>query len=170
MRHLRNPYVQVGLWTFAITLVVTVIVWSVPWQPEEASTQAGPIDTLYDVLALISAFVFALVVSVLMVAVVHFRKRRHDDLSDGDADPRQHPARGRLDRDPGDPDGRERPSTAASCSPTSRRPKANTADDRGHRRAVRVDLRVRRRSSFRPGELHLVADTPVSLSSCTPRT
>ncbi len=83
MRHLRNPFVQVGLWTFAITAVVGVIVWSVPWEPEQASTQAGPIDTLYDVLALVSAFVFALVVSILMVAVVHFRKRSPDDLRDG---------------------------------------------------------------------------------------
>jgi cytochrome c oxidase subunit II len=84
MRHLRNPFVQVGLWTFAITLVVGVVVWSVPWEPEQASTQAGPIDTLYDVLAIVSAFVFALVVSILMVAVVHFRKRSPDDLRDGE--------------------------------------------------------------------------------------
>ena len=84
MRHLRNPYVQVGLWTFAITLVVAVAVWSVPWEPEQASTQAGPIDTLYDVLALISAFVFAAVVSILIVSVVHFRKRSPDDLRDGE--------------------------------------------------------------------------------------
>ena len=83
MRHLRNPYVQVGLWTFAITLVVAVAVWTVPWEPEQASTQAGPIDTLYDVLALISAFVFAAVVSILIVSVVHFRKRSPDDLRDG---------------------------------------------------------------------------------------
>ncbi len=84
MRHLRNPYVQVGLWTSAITLIVGVIVWQVPWEPEQASTQAGPIDTLYDVLAIISAFVFALVVSILIVAVVHFRKRAPDDLRDGE--------------------------------------------------------------------------------------
>ena len=84
MRHLRNPYVQIGLWTFAITAVVGVVVWTVPWEPESAATQAGPMDTLYDVLALISAFVFALVVSILLVAVVHFRKRSPDDLRDGD--------------------------------------------------------------------------------------
>lgn len=84
MRHLRNPFVQIGLWTFAITLVFGVIVWRLPWEPEAAATQAGPIDTLYDVLALISAFFFALVVSVMIVAVVHFRKRSPDDLRDGD--------------------------------------------------------------------------------------
>jgi cytochrome c oxidase subunit 2 len=84
MRHLRNPFVQVGLWTFAITLVVGVIVWSLPWEPEQASTQAGPIDTLYDVLALISAFIFALVCAILLTAVIHFRKRSPDDLRDGE--------------------------------------------------------------------------------------
>lgn len=84
MRHLRNPFVQIGLWTFAITTVVGVIVWTVPWEPESASTQAGPIDTLYDVLALVSAFVLALVTSILLVSVVHFRKRGPDDLRDGD--------------------------------------------------------------------------------------
>jgi cytochrome c oxidase subunit 2 len=84
MRHLRNPFVQIGLWTFAITAVVGVLVWTVPWEPESASTAAGPIDTLYDVLALVSAFVLALVTSILLVAVVHFRKRSPDDLRDGE--------------------------------------------------------------------------------------
>ena len=86
---------------------------TVPWLPEEASTQAGPIDTLYDVLAVISAFIFALVVSdPAGRACVHFR-RRHNDLSDGE------PIHGNtglevdLDRDPGHPDGRARRSTAA---------------------------------------------------------
>jgi cytochrome c oxidase subunit II len=83
MRALRNPYVQVGLWTFGIGAVLTVVVLSVPWLPQTASTAGKPVDTLYDVLAVISCFVFALVVSILMVSVVHFR-RRHNDLSDGE--------------------------------------------------------------------------------------
>src|SRR5688572_3280049 len=82
-RRLGNPFVQVGIWTFALTFAVGVVVWSLPWEPEAASTQAGPIDTLYDVLALLSAFVFALVVSILIVCVINFR-RRHNDLSDGE--------------------------------------------------------------------------------------
>ncbi len=56
---------------------------TVPWLPDDASTQAGPVDTLYEVLAVISSYVFALVVSILLVSVVHFR-RRHNDLSDGE--------------------------------------------------------------------------------------
>jgi cytochrome c oxidase subunit II len=82
-RHLRNPFVQIGLWTFAITAVVGAIVLTVPWEPESASREAGPIDTLYDVLAIVSAFVLALVTSILLVSVVHFRKRSPDDLRDG---------------------------------------------------------------------------------------
>src|SRR5947199_2579442 len=83
MRNLRNPFVQVGIWTLGVGAVLSVIVLSVPWLPEDASTQAGTIDTLYDVLAVISCFVFALVMSILLVSVVHFR-RRHNDLSDGE--------------------------------------------------------------------------------------
>jgi cytochrome c oxidase subunit 2 len=84
MRNLRNPYVQVALWTLGITAVGTVVVLSIPWLAEEGSTQAGPIDTLYDVLAVISVFVFALVMSILLVSVINFRKRSPDDLRDGD--------------------------------------------------------------------------------------
>jgi cytochrome c oxidase subunit II len=83
MRNLRNPFVQVGIWTLGVGAVLSVVVLSVPWLPEDASTQAGTIDTLYNVLAVISCFVFALVISILLVSVVHFR-RRHNDLSDGE--------------------------------------------------------------------------------------
>lgn len=84
MRHLRNPFVQVGLWTFGVGSAMAVLVLSLPWEPESASTQAGPIDTLYDVLAVVSAYIFALVTSILVVSVIHFRKRSPDDLRDGE--------------------------------------------------------------------------------------
>jgi cytochrome c oxidase subunit II len=83
VRNLRNPFVQIGLWTLGVGAVLSVVVLSVPWLPEDASTQAGTIDTLYDVLAVISCFVFALVMSMLLVSVIHFR-RRHNDLGDGE--------------------------------------------------------------------------------------
>src|SRR6266516_577386 len=83
MRSLRNPLVQIGVWTVGIGGVLSVVVLSVPWLPKEASAQAGKIDTLYDVLSVISCFVFALVMSIMLVSVYHFR-RRHNDLSDGD--------------------------------------------------------------------------------------
>ena len=83
MRNLRNPYVQVAIWTLGIGTAFTAIVLTVPWLPSESSTAANPIDTLYDVLAVISSYVFALVVSIMLVSVIHFR-RRHNDLSDGE--------------------------------------------------------------------------------------
>jgi len=83
MRSLRNPLVQIGIWTVGVGSVLSAIVLSVPWLPKEASAQAGKIDTLYDVLAVISCFVFALVMSILLVSVYHFR-RRHNDLGDGE--------------------------------------------------------------------------------------
>jgi cytochrome c oxidase subunit II len=83
MRALRNPYVQVLIWTIGIGSVFTAIVLTVPWLPEQSSTAAGPVDTLYEVLAVISSYVFGLVVSIMLVSVIHFR-RRHHDLSDGE--------------------------------------------------------------------------------------
>jgi cytochrome c oxidase subunit 2 len=80
---MRNPFVQVALWTLVVGTALSALVLTVPWLPEEASDQAGSIDTLYDVLSVLSAYIFALVISVMLVAVVHFR-RRHNDLSDGE--------------------------------------------------------------------------------------
>ncbi len=79
----RHPFVEVIMITVALTAVGTVVVLNVPWLPEEASSQANSMDTLYDVLAVASVFVFALVMAILIVSVMHFR-RRHGDLSDGD--------------------------------------------------------------------------------------
>jgi cytochrome c oxidase subunit II len=76
------PYLQVVLLTIGITALGTVVVLNVPWLPEEASTQAGPTDTLYNILAVASVFVFALVLSILIVSVLRFR-RRFGDESDG---------------------------------------------------------------------------------------
>jgi len=83
VHYLRNPFVQVAIWTLGVGSVLTVVVLSVPWLPEESSTAAHPIDTLYNVLAVISCYVFALVVSIMLVSVAHFR-RRHNDLGDGE--------------------------------------------------------------------------------------
>jgi cytochrome c oxidase subunit 2 len=83
VRSLRNPYVQVLIWAFAIGSALTAIVLTVPWLPEESSTAANPVDTLYEVLAVVSCYIFAFVVSIMLVSVIHFR-RRHNDLSDGE--------------------------------------------------------------------------------------
>jgi cytochrome c oxidase subunit II len=79
---MRNPIVQIALWTVALGSVLAAIVLTVPWLPAEDSKQANPIDTLYTVLSVVSSYIFALVVSWLLVSVAHFR-RRHNDPSDG---------------------------------------------------------------------------------------
>jgi cytochrome c oxidase subunit II len=76
------PYLQVVFLTLGITAIGTVVVLNVPWLPEEASTQAGPTDTLYNILAVASVFVFALVISMLFISITRFR-RRFGDESDG---------------------------------------------------------------------------------------
>ena len=79
----RHPFAQVIAITLAITAIGTVVVLTVPWLPEEASTQAGPMDTLYNALAVASVFIFALVMSILIVSVSKFR-RRYGDEGDGE--------------------------------------------------------------------------------------
>jgi cytochrome c oxidase subunit 2 len=83
VRGLRNPYFQVLIWMLGIGSALAAIVLTVPWLPQQSSTAAHPVDTLYEVLAVVSCYIFALVVSIMLVSVIHFR-RRHNDLSDGD--------------------------------------------------------------------------------------
>jgi cytochrome c oxidase subunit II len=83
VRGLRNPYVQVMIWALGIGSALAAIVLSVPWLPQQSSTAAHPVDTLYEVLAVVSCYIFAMVVSIMLVSVIHFR-RRHNDLSDGE--------------------------------------------------------------------------------------
>jgi cytochrome c oxidase subunit 2 len=78
----RHPFAQVLAIALAGTAIGTAVVLTVPWLPEEASSAAGTMDTLYDVLAVASVFIFSLVMGILIVSVTHFR-RRHGDLSDG---------------------------------------------------------------------------------------
>jgi cytochrome c oxidase subunit 2 len=83
VRGLRNPYFQVLIWALGIGSALTAVVLTVPWLPQQSSTAAHPVDTLYEVLAVVSCYIFAMVVSIMLVSVIHFR-RRHNDLSDGD--------------------------------------------------------------------------------------
>jgi cytochrome c oxidase subunit II len=78
-----TPFIQVIALTVVITAIGTVVVLNVPWLPEEASSDAGKIDTLYDWLSIASVFIFALVSSILIVSVTRFR-RRFGDEADGE--------------------------------------------------------------------------------------
>jgi cytochrome c oxidase subunit 2 len=56
---------------------------TIHWFPTEASTQAGQIHTLYDVLVIASVPIFVLVVTVVIGAVVLFRMRPGQEDQDG---------------------------------------------------------------------------------------
>ncbi|MGH2941392.1 MAG: cytochrome c oxidase subunit II, partial [Solirubrobacteraceae bacterium] len=53
------------------------------WFPEQASTQAGPIDTLYDILIWVSVPVFVTVTIIVLFSVQHFRMRPGEEQLDG---------------------------------------------------------------------------------------
>src|SRR4051795_4113682 len=55
----------------------------IDWFPTAASTQAGKIDTLYDVLIIASVPVFVLVTAMIVFAVIFFRMRPGQENEDG---------------------------------------------------------------------------------------
>jgi len=72
---------------FAAVIVLTVVMAAVllqfDWNGVAGSTQAGPIDTLLDVMIVISCFVFAVVLVMLGYAVWRYRAKPGDE-SDGE--------------------------------------------------------------------------------------
>jgi cytochrome c oxidase subunit 2 len=54
------------------------------WFPEAASTQSGPIDTLWDVLLIVSIPIFVIVASVVVFSVKWFRVRSGEEQLDGE--------------------------------------------------------------------------------------
>jgi cytochrome c oxidase subunit II len=55
----------------------------IDWFPVPASEQAGPIDTLWDVLLIASVPVFVLVETVVLYSAIKFRMRPGEELKDG---------------------------------------------------------------------------------------
>ena len=56
---------------------------SIDWFPTAASTQAGPIDTFYDILIIISVPVFVLVTTIVLFSVFRFRMKPGEEDLDG---------------------------------------------------------------------------------------
>jgi cytochrome c oxidase subunit 2 len=69
--------------TVALTAVISVVMLQIDWNGQEASTAAPKIDTLLDVMIVLSAFVFALVMVMLSYALWKFRAKPGDE-SDGE--------------------------------------------------------------------------------------
>src|SRR5215210_625229 len=55
----------------------------IDWFPTAASEEAGPIDTLWDVLLIVSVPIFVLVQTVVLYSVWQFRMRPGEELKDG---------------------------------------------------------------------------------------
>ena len=72
--------VAVGLIASAIGIALGL--W-IDWFPVQASTQAKEIDTLWDVLIIVSVPVFVLVTVVVCTSIIKFRQRPGEELKDG---------------------------------------------------------------------------------------
>jgi cytochrome c oxidase subunit 2 len=78
----RRPAIWVGVLSIAATAIGIAIVLAIDWFPTQASSAAGDIDTLYDVLLIVSVPVFVLVMAVVLYSVYAFRVKP-GDMSDG---------------------------------------------------------------------------------------
>lgn len=78
----RHPLLGATLLALVATAIGIAIVLAIDWWPSQASTASQPIDTLYDVLLIISVPVFVLVMTVALYSVYAFRARP-GDMRDG---------------------------------------------------------------------------------------
>jgi cytochrome c oxidase subunit 2 len=77
-----RPIVQLVLLGLVATAIGIAVALLIDWFPAQASAEASAIDTLYDVLLIVSAPIFVLVMAVTIYCVVKFRARP-GDTSDG---------------------------------------------------------------------------------------
>jgi cytochrome c oxidase subunit II len=79
----RLPIAKMLAATLALTAAISVVMVQIDWNGEGASTAAGPIDTLLDVMIVLSSFVFSLVMVMLFYALWKFKAKPGDE-SDGE--------------------------------------------------------------------------------------
>jgi cytochrome c oxidase subunit 2 len=83
VREARAPVSQMlGIGAIASVLGV-IAALLIDWFPTAASREAGPIDTLWDVLLIVSVPVFVLVVTIVLYSAVRFRMKPGEELADG---------------------------------------------------------------------------------------
>ncbi len=74
----KRPLARMFLWgTIASIIGIAIVLW-LDWFPEQGSTDADQIDTLYDVLMVVSVPIFVLVMTVAIYSVIRFRARPGD--------------------------------------------------------------------------------------------
>jgi cytochrome c oxidase subunit 2 len=79
----KTPVLQMLVVGFVASALGIAAGLAIEWFPEAASTQAGPIDHLYDVLIWASVPVFVLVTTVVLFSVMKFRMRPGEENLDG---------------------------------------------------------------------------------------
>ena len=80
----RVTYVRLVAAMLVLTAISSVVLLQFDWFGPAASEQRGPIDTLFDVMIVLSCFVFAIVVVMFTYAIWKFRVRPGDE---GDGKP-----------------------------------------------------------------------------------
>ncbi|MEA2348137.1 MAG: cytochrome c oxidase subunit [Thermoleophilaceae bacterium] len=78
MRRTKHPFIWVVILSAIAIALGIALALAIDWFPEAASTAAGPIDTLYDVLLIVSVPIFVLVMAVVIYSVYRFRARPGD--------------------------------------------------------------------------------------------
>jgi cytochrome c oxidase subunit 2 len=78
----RAILLRLFLAMLAITVVSSVVLLQFEWFGDAASEQAGPIDTLFDVMIVLSCLVFAVVTVMFVYAIWRYRAKPGDE-SDG---------------------------------------------------------------------------------------
>ncbi len=79
----KIPVVQMLVVGFVASAIGIAAGLAIEWFPEQASTQAGPIDHFYDVLIWSSVPVFVLVTTIVLFSVMKFRMRPGEENLDG---------------------------------------------------------------------------------------
>ena len=78
----KHPLAQMLLIGLVASVIGVAMALAIDWFPPGAATAAGDIDTLYDVLMIVSVPIFVLVMTIAIYSVVKFRARPGDQ-SDG---------------------------------------------------------------------------------------
>jgi cytochrome c oxidase subunit 2 len=83
MRDDKHPLARVVILAVIASAIGIAIGLSIHWFPVSATTKSGEIDTLWDVLVIVSVPIFVLVMTVALYSVWRFRARP-GDMSDGE--------------------------------------------------------------------------------------
>ena len=74
----KSPLARMLIYGAIATAILLPISLSIDWFPKQASKSAHQIDTLYDVLLIVSVPIFVLVMTVAIYSVIRFRARPGD--------------------------------------------------------------------------------------------